>query len=210
MAIPNYRLTPPRPTEEKFTQHPTHAEDILCALEYLLDTGAQEGTYDPSKIYVMGHSCGAHILTSIFLDSASVTPSLSPSPALLKSVQGLILTEGIYDLDILLSSFPGYLDWFIANAFGKRESYDPFSTTHYPMHTDGEHIRWAIVHSKGDTLVDFKHAEAIVQHLRTIYGAKDNDANISKYFDLFTEEHDDVFNHTNLAKLVTDFMVVKM
>jgi len=157
----------------------------------------------------MGHSCGAHILTSIFLDSASVTPSLSPSPALLKSVQGIVLTEGIYDLDILLSSFPEYLDWFVANAFGKRENYAPFSTTQYPTHEEGEHIRWAIVHSKGDTLVDFKQSEAIVQHLRGIYGPKEKDANIEQYFDLFSEEHDDVFSHPNLAKLVTEFMVVK-
>ena len=121
----------------------------------------------------------------------------------------MVLTEGIYDLDILLSSFPTYLDWFVTNAFGKRESYATFSTTHYPLRKGGEHIRWAIIHSSGDTLVDFKQANAIIDHLQDAYGTEHKHANVERYLDIFSQEHDDVFRHPNLANLVVEFMTAK-
>ena len=193
--MPNYRLS----TQATLLQHPAHAEDVLAALSFLiswhgpLPSGASvpKLPYDRTQLYLIGHSCGAHIIASIVLDSSKITPTLTPpstsaaishAPNLISSIRAVVFTEGIYDLDLLLSSFPAYKDWFIAPAFGHYGTYAPFSVTRYPFRGhqgmtgyDGTHIRWLIVHSKGDTLVDLKQAEAMYDHLRGLHPASVDD-----------------------------------
>ena len=125
--------------------------------------------YDPANIYLMGHSCGAHMLGSILLDSSDVTPSLTPSPEILLAIKGVILSAGIYDIDGLLERFPSYRMWFIQDAFGERESYDQFSVTNLPVRTTS--VRWLIAHSTGDELVDLGQSERMYHHLRHLYAS---------------------------------------
>ncbi|KAJ7903407.1 Alpha/Beta hydrolase protein [Mycena olivaceomarginata] len=153
VLVPNYRLTP--------------SKDILHFLDFITSDawpGVPELKFTPTgtRLYLLGHSAGAHILSSIFLDSSAAFPSLTPPPAVLKAARGIVMTEGIYDIDLLLAKFPDYRQWFIAA---------DASTTGLALREGSpENLRWLVIHSKGDTLVDQPQSDAIVAHLGTLYG----------------------------------------
>ncbi|KAK7014941.1 esterase lipase [Favolaschia claudopus] len=181
VLVPNYRLTPSNPTPDNQFQHPGHAEDILQFLNFVTSgtwsgIDSESTKFDPTGrgLYLLGHSAGAHILSSIFLDSSNVTPSLTPPAALLRLTKGFALSEGIYDIDQLLNRFPSYRGWFIAAAFGDRVSYEDVSTTRMVLRQRdaavGEGLRWLIIHSKGDTLVDQAQSDGMYEHLGALYG----------------------------------------
>lgn len=227
VAVPNYRLTPKSPIDEQF-HHPGHAEDILVFLEFILSWGqrfifspvidrvpnswslssfqVQHGylPYDGTRLYLMGHSCSAHILASIFLDTTAITPSLTPSDNLLKTVQAIIMSEGIYDLELLLARFPAYRSWFIADAFGDLPSYAKFSMTEYPFLNAA--ARWLVIHSKGDTLVDVAQSHAMAQHLRQLKKARAEEIQTS--LDHLERGHDDILNGDNkFVEIVSNFIL---
>lgn len=242
VAVPNYRLS----TQATPLQHPAHAEDVLAALSFLLSwhgplpAGASVPRlpYDRTQLYLVGHSCGAHIIASIVLDSSKVTPTLTPPstsaamshvPNLISSIRAVVFTEGIYDLDLILSSFPAYKDWFIAPAFGQRGTYAPFSVTQHPFREhrgmtgyEGTHIRWLIIHSNGDTLVDLKQAEAMYDHLRSLHPASVGGLSVPENSEAADEgslgakvtrnwvdidvDHDDVLLGEPCVKLISEFI----
>jgi len=201
VALPNYRLTPGEPTPETALHHPAHAEDVLAALEFLLTPPIQ---YNPRALFVIGHSCGAHILTSIFLDTSSSTPSLSPSTSLLASIKALVIAEGIYDIDRLLLTFPSYID-FIGNAFVVRKSYKDVSPVTFTLRSGAEHITWLTIHSSGDELVDEVQSRVIYDHLGVIYG-KEAGIKIRKDFTTMEEGHDAVLTTDKFAELVANLL----
>ncbi|GLB35040.1 putative alpha/beta hydrolase fold [Lyophyllum shimeji] len=208
VAVPNYRLTPRDPPDDNHFRHPGHAEDALQALIFLTTwkgpSAVGRPIYDPNRFYLMGHSCGAHMLSSIFLDSSSVTPTLAPPPSLLRAVQKIIMSEGIYDLDLLLSTFPNYRDWFVAPAFGRRESYAPFSTTTYPL--IDKRIKWLIIHSKGDTLVDLPQSDAMYQHLCELNGG-DASTRIHRNTEQLSGEHNDILLGLEFVEIVKNYIL---
>jgi len=194
VALVNYRLTTP----SKQLLHPAHSEDVLKALEYLQNATDLDLVYDRSRIHLAGHSCGAHILTSIFLNSDDVTPSLKPSPKLLDATRTISLSEGLYDFDLLLKTFPTYRNWFVAPAFGQHESFNNFSTVNYQ--TRSRDIRWLIIHSLGDELVDLAQSEVIYRHLDSQM------AKVSKNWDQLDENHDQILSHVQYARIIGDFI----
>ena len=205
VAVPNYRLTPREQTKNNVLQHPSHAEDILHFLEFL---GTWNGPLncgracDKQRLFLMGHSCGAHILSCILLDSSAVIPSLTPSITLLDAVKGIVLSEGIFDLDLLNAHFPDYLGWFIAPAFGKLDSYAAFTVTRYPMRSRRHECNWLLIHSSGDTLVDLTQSEQMLRHLRT-KGPPDGQIILDTSF---TQGHDDILSSENFVDAVMKFI----
>ncbi|KAJ7774743.1 Alpha/Beta hydrolase protein [Mycena metata] len=201
VLVPNYRLT----TKANKFHHPGHTEDILHFLEFLT---TWEGTLNTTGrgMYLVGHSAGAHILASIFLDSSAISPSLTPSPAVLRATRGIVLVEGIYDIDLLLARFPAYRDWFIAAAFDDRQSYADASTTKLPLWKDESfQARWLVVHSTGDTLVDSPQSEGMYEHLRALYGGAAN-TQVARTFDQLDMEHDDVLDAPLFIEIVRAFV----
>lgn len=148
----------------------------------------------PRNMYLVGHSCSTHMLSSIILDTTSTTPSLTPSAELLSSIQGAILSEGIYDIDLLLASFPSYRDAFIAPSFGPLGSYREFSVLR-ELRDGASHIKWLIIHSKGDTLIDVRQSEGMYQHLCRIYAdaGRPIDRFVTTSLDELVEGHDEIF-----------------
>ena len=140
-----------------------HAQDLLDFLHFISDWKSTR--YDMSRLVLIGHSCGAHMLSSIFLESKE--PHLVPSSHLLSSVKVIILSEGIYDVDLLLESFPTYRQWFIEPTFGALESYAQFSVTKFAFRPLSS-FRWILLHSKGDRLVDVKQTAAMYDHLKSL------------------------------------------
>lgn len=197
MAVLNYRLSSNNTANPGYgLTHPAHTEDLLAALEFLI--AQPQKRYDAQRVVLAGHSCSAHMLACIFLDSGEA--SLLPSSALKAAVKGIMTTEGIYSLSLLLDSFPAYRDWFIADAFGPGPSYTQFDAASFNRR-DGGGPRWMILHSKGDTLVDEKQSEEFARFISGLYG----ETRISKHFDL-EEEHDDVLKQARYIELAKDFV----
>ncbi|PPQ75416.1 hypothetical protein CVT24_012982 [Panaeolus cyanescens] len=195
VAVPNYRLTPPDNSDSAF-HHPLHASDVHRFLDFVL--AARDL---PSSFILIGHSCSAHMLASIFLDSTKscVQPPLRPSHNLLNAVKAIILSEGIYDLDSLVATFPDYRAWFILPAFGPAQSYQKYSVLNYPL-LPNSNIRWLLLHSKGDTLIDIPQTKAMYHHLHSL-----DDTKVSIDVDRLTDEHDDILRTPLYVDLVAKF-----
>ena len=74
--------------------HPAHAEDVAAAVAFLLRGAARYG-YDPRRIFLAGHSSGAHLAALVALDPRYLErEGLDPS-----ALAGVIALSGIYDLD---------------------------------------------------------------------------------------------------------------
>jgi len=212
VLVPNYRLT----TKANDFRHPGHAEDILHFLDFVASgswPGIPQLKFNPAGrgMYLLGHSAGAHILSSIFLDSSAVTPSLTPPPMVLQAARGIAMSEGIYDLDLFLARFPAVREWFLAAAFGERESYADASTTRLPLRKAGDvdnaNLRWLIIHSKGDTLVDQPQSDAMYAHLRALYGeGAAADARVARNVDQLDVEHDDVLSAPLFVEIIRAFV----
>ncbi|KAG6911457.1 hypothetical protein DXG01_014531 [Tephrocybe rancida] len=207
VAVLNYRLTSRDPSDSNVFRHPGHAEDILDAFRFLTTWAGPPGVgllYDPHNLYLLGHSCSAHMLSSIFLMSTSVSPSLTPSSLILQAVKGIVMSEGIYDLDLLLKSFPTYLDRFIRSAFDDHVSYAAFNTTIFPLIDN--HIKWLVVHSKGDTLVDLQQSELMYQHLCSLYGS-DAATHVFRNMNQLEGEHNDILRGQQYVDIVKNFIL---
>ncbi|KAJ3516895.1 hypothetical protein NLJ89_g846 [Agrocybe chaxingu] len=198
VAVPNYRLTPSGNVDPNL-RHPVHAEDLLAFLHFILAWRNPQYSFDPHKLVLIGHSCSAHMLSSIFLDSQ--TPSLTPSMVLLSAVKGIVLSEGIFDLDTLVARFPDYRRWFIDGAFGPAEHYPEFSTLRYSPWPNAP-IKWLLIHSKGDMLVDVPQTVAMYNHLKTLYPE-----GIDHDIDTVESDHDDVLRQDAYIQMVKDFVV---
>ncbi|KAF9821379.1 hypothetical protein IEO21_00625 [Rhodonia placenta] len=238
VALPNYRLTTPATP----LRHPAHAADLLAFLHFLLawpgpaDADAHGPPYDPTALYLIGHSCSAHMLTSIFLQPPSPAPppssadalppapvptpdTLRPAPALLAATRALALSSGLYDLDLLLRAFPAYKSWFVAPAFGRLRTYAPWNTAAYTLRAGAAHPRWLLVHSTGDTLVHRAQSEAAWAALRALYGEEgdgDGDAEqggrrmVERAWDSLTEEHNEALAGEAYPRVVGDFILDDM
>ncbi|PPQ70754.1 hypothetical protein CVT25_000075 [Psilocybe cyanescens] len=198
VAVPNYRLTP-RDNQDPSFRHPIHAEDILAFLVFVRKWRNQESApFDPDSLVLLGHSCSAHMLSAIFLGSDQA--SLNPAQDLLRAVKGIVMSEGIYDLDALIARFPAYHQWFIEPTFGPSESYERFSALRYPLRPSSE-ISWLLLHSKGDTLIDLDQTRAMHSHLTQIAPLA-----VSINTEDLKEEHDDIFTSDTYLKIVSQFI----
>ena len=200
VAVPNCRLS----DSDNKLQHPAHAQDILQLLTFLLSwrgpAECESPPYDPDKFFLMGHSCSAHMLASVILDSSE--PALMPSPDLLQAIRGVIFSEGIYNIDALLQSFPTYRNWFIADAFGDLSNYNQYSVTNMPLREGASHIHWIIVHTRGDTLVDVRQSEGMYENLRN-QGA----GRVLKSWDDLEDGHNEVLQSRKFLQIVGDFIL---
>lgn len=205
VVVPNYRLSPKVPTDGPIFLHPNHTADILEFLKFILEWNGPEGKrpYDPKRIVLIGHSCSAHMLSSIFLDSTAVTPELTPTPELASAVKAIICSEGIYDLDALVEDFPSYKSYFVEAAFGAGPKWEGFSVARYPVRKGAEHVKWLIVHSTGDTLINQRQGDVILEHLNGVYGEDAVSHNLKE----LDEEHDPLLCGKVYQRIVGDYIL---
>ncbi|KAJ3811617.1 Alpha/Beta hydrolase protein [Lentinula aff. lateritia] len=201
VIVPNYRLS----SRSNDVYHPNHAEDVLELLMFITETRPDfPRVFDPSRIYLISHSCGAHMLASILLDSSSISPTLTPPSSILDAIQGVIFSEGIYDIERLLKDFPDYRSWFIEEAFRDLPSYATLDTTSLRLRTQND-IRWLIIHSQGDTLVNVAQSEAMLTHLNNLYGQIEGKA-VQGNIEELKAEHDTVLSTPVYLRIVVDFI----
>jgi len=86
VALIRYPLAP----AHKF---PAQAEDVARAFSYLHRVADQHG-YDAKRMFMMGHSAGAHLASIVALDGRYLREAGAPAHA----VAGVIAVSGIYDL----------------------------------------------------------------------------------------------------------------
>ena len=145
------------------------------------------------------------MLGCILLDSAE--PALVPSATLLRAVRGVVFSEGIYDIDTLLESFPDYRDWFIRETFGSLPIYDRYSITRMALRDGAKHIHWMILHSRGDRLVDILQSQAIYDHLKPLYdGGVQGGGQVAKNWDDLEDDHNEILQSGKYIQIVGDFI----
>jgi acetyl esterase/lipase len=89
VAIPSYRLMPQNP-------HPAQIEDAAAAFAWVVQNISQHGG-DKSRIYLAGHSAGAHLAALLALDEKYLGKFALPRT----SIRGVIAMSGIYNVDKL-------------------------------------------------------------------------------------------------------------
>jgi acetyl esterase/lipase len=89
VAIPSYRLMPQNP-------HPAQIEDIAAAFAWVAQNISQYAG-DKSRIYLAGHSAGAHLAALLALDEKYLGKFGLPRT----SIRSVIAMSGIYNVDKL-------------------------------------------------------------------------------------------------------------
>ncbi|KAG8748714.1 Kynurenine formamidase [Ceratobasidium sp. 414] len=206
VIVVNYQLSPYNATDGPAVHHPAHALDVLAALSFIKQHGATKLEIPQSSlnnIYLVGHSCGAHIITSLVLDAPPGPYSITTPPDILASIKGVFLSGGIYDIDLLLIKYPAY-SGFIQNAFGQHGSYKDVSPAHYQLRGDCL-IYWLVVHSKGDQLVNEEQAESLWEHLWELYDRRAHQY-VEADWERLTLGHHEVLKEVEYAAMVAQFV----
>jgi acetyl esterase/lipase len=89
VAIPSYRLMPQNP-------YPAQIEDVAAAFAWVHGNIAQRGG-DVSRIYLSGHSAGAHLAALLALDEKY----LKKFDLARTAIRSVIAMSGVYDVDKL-------------------------------------------------------------------------------------------------------------
>lgn len=85
VALVRYPLAP--------AQFPAQAEDVARAVTYLHRVADRYG-FDPKRVFLMGHSAGAHLASLVALDGRYLREAKAPA----RAIAGVIAVSGIYDL----------------------------------------------------------------------------------------------------------------
>lgn len=113
-ASVNYRLSPD-------VMHPAHVQDVAAALAWLHDNAEAQGI-DRNRIYVMGHSAGAHLAALAAVDRRWLGAHGKP----LSILKGAILLDGAgYDVTEQAPAViarGGFLGQMYSGAFGMSEA----------------------------------------------------------------------------------------
>lgn len=104
----NYRLSPA-------VKHPAHAEDVAGAVAWIMDHIAEYGG-DPGRIYLVGHSAGAHLAALVATDESY----LKKHGKTLSKLRGVVtLDTAAYDIPRSVKEFSGEkAEMMFENAFG--------------------------------------------------------------------------------------------
>ncbi len=103
----NYRLSPA-------VIHPAHVEDVAAAIAWVVRNISRYGG-NPSRIFVMGHSAGAHLASLIATDERY----LAAHGLGFKTVAGVIPLDGAgFDITELMAAHEGAYGRMYRTAFG--------------------------------------------------------------------------------------------
>jgi arylformamidase len=103
----NYRLSP-------VVKHPVHVQDVANAITWFFNN-AKHYSSDSKRIYLMGHSSGAHLVALLSVDDSFLTKAGGS----IDMIKGVILIDGIgYDLPLLMDNTTGKTKEVYANAIG--------------------------------------------------------------------------------------------
>jgi arylformamidase len=103
----NYRLSPK-------VKHPVHVQDVANAIMWV-HTNAKHYSADNRKIFLMGHSAGAHLAALASIDEKYLKAADGSS----KIIQGMVLVDGMgYDIAAIMGDASNQLKGWFVQAFG--------------------------------------------------------------------------------------------
>eukprot|EP00002_Diphylleia_rotans_P033789 TRINITY_DN7219_c0_g1_i1.p1 TRINITY_DN7219_c0_g1~~TRINITY_DN7219_c0_g1_i1.p1 ORF type:complete len:266 (+),score=59.80 TRINITY_DN7219_c0_g1_i1:58-855(+) len=188
-ACINYRLS----SGENPVVHPTHTRDCADAVAWIYSHGEKYG-YDANKLYVSGHSAGAHMTGMIALDPTILKERHAESWAAIKGHIGL---SGIYDIDEMVKEYPTYADMFVKIAFPGDAAYWKASSP--VSHAVVGAKCWLILHSPIDELLSEKQPQIFLSHLQSL-GIE------PRYFNGFQDKHFEILENPTMFQEVVSFI----
>ncbi|KAJ2774833.1 hypothetical protein IWQ56_000396, partial [Coemansia nantahalensis] len=157
VAVVNYELST-RAADS--VRHPGHLDSVAAAVRFLVTDQSYPGrsAVDTSRVHLVGHSAGAHLLMLLALAPHAAFPHMN-------AVRSVVGIGGIYDIPRLLAAYPDYCD-FVDMAFSasQHESASPQHAAQ-SLHAAASHVRFLVVHSTGDELVNADQALAFAPQL---------------------------------------------
>ncbi|MCK4871920.1 MAG: alpha/beta hydrolase [Phycisphaerales bacterium] len=150
----NYRLSPA-------VAHPEHVRDVAAAVAWTHANVAQYGG-DPDRIYIMGHSAGAHLAALVATDDRRLAEWDLP----LTTIKGVVLLDGAaYDIAGMADMRGGPLPMPCRAAFGSdREGWDDASPIN---HVDrGKGIAPFLLFHAGDRVLSRQETRRLARALR--------------------------------------------
>ena len=145
-ATANYRLFP----EARF---PSYSEDAALALKWLRGNVKARGG-DPKKVFLMGHSAGAHAVAHVGLDERY-----------LKGVGGdFSWVKGVVSLSCPYTFDPSR-EWLYREIFANAEDVNATMPIHQV--DGGKEPPFLVMHGQFDSLVSVRQAEDFVKKVRT-------------------------------------------
>eukprot|EP01132_Coremiostelium_polycephalum_P004753 gene4753-5931_t len=168
VAVINYSLT----SDSRQNCYPQHNIDLFHALNYLYNN-VGDCKYNRDNIYLMGHSCGGHMISSVYLDwdhySNTSGIKLLPGQQMIpiSSIRNLIGLQGIYDVPQLNVDFPEY-NSEIQKVFNSDDpkKWDSPQFKNPNSSYQQQQPKWMIIHSADDTWVNDVQAINFVKHLK--------------------------------------------
>jgi len=149
VALVDYRLS-----SSGNVKHPMHIQDVVAAYKWLVANAGKYG-YRADRIFIVGHSAGAHIAAS--LATGDYIKDVKPSPI------AFVGLEGIYDIPNLNAKWPRYRSWFLTKAFGDAKNWPAASPTRLKPVIASP---WLVIHSNQDELVDVDQSKDFAAHLK--------------------------------------------
>lgn len=147
-VVPNYRLYPK-------VRYPAFVEDAAKATRWAREHAARYGG-DPNRLFVMGHSAGAHLAALLATDERYLK-AVGGSRTWLKGMIGL---AGPYD-------FLPFTDDDIKDMFGPPERY---ADTQPINHVDGHNAPMLLMHGEDDQSVYPKNTRNLANKIRAAGG----------------------------------------
>lgn len=148
-VVADYRTYPPY-------GFPAFLEDAALAADWVRRNAAQLGG-DPARIYLMGHSAGAHIAVMLvaddrFLGAAGMSP---------RDVRGVIGLAGPYD-------FLPLRDPALVALFGPEAGH---AATQPMQHVNGDEPPMLLLHGDADTTVGARNSKRLASRVRECGGS---------------------------------------
>jgi len=147
-VLPNYRLYPT-------VRFPAFVEDAAQSVKWTRDHIAAYGG-DPDRIFVMGHSSGAHLAAMLALDEAYLR-NVGGDRSWLRGMIGL---SGPYDFK------PGSAA-DLSEMFGPPEDFDLAQPIHY---VDGSNPPLLLLHGRDDNAVDVQNTISLTEAVERVGG----------------------------------------
>jgi len=151
VALVNYRLSPK-------VKHPAHAEDVAQAVAWLYRHAAEYGG-DPERLYLAGHSAGAHLASLVALDPRYLAAQ-GLDTGIVRGVAGI--AGAAYDLDARYAATP--MASLLVPAFGS-------DVAEWPKAAPLRYVKpgappFLLVHGLNDTSAPAAGAQAFATALR--------------------------------------------
>lgn len=150
----NYRLSPA-------IQHPGHIEDVAEAVAWVHDNISKYGG-DKNKIFVMGHSAGAHLAALVAVDERRLQKHKKD----LSIIKGAILLDGAgYDIPTQMkgvSFFGGLMKDMYENAFTTDENVQKDASPYYHV-GKGKNIPPFLIFTAGGRIASVNQSKKMVE-----------------------------------------------